>query len=103
MKLRTLVAACAAIVAIPVFAQPTPVIDKREARQEARIDQGVASGQLTGRETARLEKGQQRVENMEAKAKADGVVTPRERTKIRHAQNVESRRIHRQKHDAQHQ
>jgi len=103
MNLRTLVAACAAIVAIPVFAQSTPVIDKREARQEARIDQGVASGQLTPRETVRLEKGQQRVDNMEAKAKADGVVTPRERTKIRHAQNVESRRIYRQKHDAQHQ
>jgi len=38
---------------------------------------------------------------MEANAKADGVVTPRERAKIAHAQNVQSRHIYRQKHDAQ--
>jgi hypothetical protein len=103
MKLPNLVAALVAVVALPVFAQSTPVIDKREANQEARIQQGVASGQLTPHEAARLEKGQQHVENLEAKAKADGVVTGKERATIAHAQNVQSHRIHRQKHDRQHQ
>jgi uncharacterized membrane protein YebE (DUF533 family) len=103
VKINFLVAAVAAIVAVPVLAQSTPVIDKREARQEARIEQGEKSGQLTPHETAKLDRGQAHVQNMEAKAKSDGVVTKQERTKIAHAQNVQSRKIHRQKHDAQHQ
>jgi len=38
-----------------------------------------------------------------ANAKADGVVTNQERARISHAQDVQSRHIYRQKHDAQHQ
>lgn len=103
MKTHLVAAAVAALIAIPAFAQSTPRIDAREARQDARIDQGVASGQLTPRETARLDRGQAHVQTMEANAKADGVVTNQERARINHAQNVQSRHIHRQKHDAQHQ
>jgi uncharacterized membrane protein YebE (DUF533 family) len=103
MKINFLVAAVAALVAVPVFAQSTPRIDAREARQEARIEQGEKSGQLTPRETAKLDRGQAHVQTMEANAKADGVVTAKERTKIARAQDVQSRKIHRQKHDAQHQ
>ena len=87
--------------ALPAFAQTTPGIDKRQAEQERRIQQGVASGQLTGKEAARLEKGQARVQHMEDRAKADGVVTKQERARIEHAQNVESRKIAREKHDKQ--
>lgn len=102
MKARLFAAAIAAVITVPVFAQAnTPGIDQREANQQRRIDQGVASGQLTQREAARLERGQQHVDNMEARAKADGVVTARERARIQHAQDVESRRIYRQKHDRQ--
>ncbi len=88
----------------PAFAgsADTPVIDKRQAAQEQRIDQGIASGQLTGREAARLERGQERVNRMEDRAKADGVVTNKERARINHAQDVESRKIYREKHDRQH-
>ena len=35
-------------------------------------------------------------------AKADGKVTAKEREHIEHAQNVESRKIYREKHDRQH-
>ena len=85
------------------FAQAnTPRVDQREANQEQRIDQGVASGALTQREANRMERGQQHVENMENRAKADGVVTRRERARLHEAQNVESRRIYAQKHDRQH-
>ena len=38
---------------------------------------------------------------MENRAKSDGVVTARERARLQHAQNVESKRIYRQKHDRQ--
>ena len=41
------------------------------------------------------------IDKMEAKAKSDGVVTKQERKQLHHAQNNQSKRIHRQKHDAQ--
>lgn len=85
------------------FAQPaTPRVDQREARQQQRIDQGVASGQLTPREAQRLEAGQAHIQRDEARAKADGVVTPRERRHLAREQNRASRHIMRQKHDRQH-
>ena len=96
--------------ALPAFAQSTPPardraatpgIDKRQANQEQRIQQGVQSGQLTGKEAARLEKGQARIERREQRAKADGVVTKKERAQIQRQQNVESRKIAREKHDRQ--
>lgn len=80
----------------------TPRVDQRQANQEQRIDQGVASGSLTEREANRLERGQQHVDNMENRAKADGVVTRGERARLHQAQEVQSRRIYTQKHDRQH-
>ena len=80
----------------------TPRVDQRQANQERRIEQGVQSGSLTQREAARLEKGQDHVQNMEDKAKADGTVTPKERARLQHAENVQSRKINREKHDRQH-
>ena len=79
----------------------TPRIEHREARQQQRIQQGIASGQLTPKETARLEAQQGRIETAQAKAKSDGVVTARERASLTRRQNRASRNIHRQKHDAQ--
>ncbi|MFN4148196.1 MAG: hypothetical protein ACK4E4_01440 [Rhodocyclaceae bacterium] len=103
MKNRLLLITLTAITAMPVLAQTaTPGIDQRQMNQERRIDQGIASGQLTAREAARLDRGQERIDAMENRAKWDGVVTARERSRIQHAQNVESRRIYRQKHDRQH-
>jgi hypothetical protein len=78
-----------------------PRVDARQERQETRIDKGVASGQLTPRETRRLEREQKAVAGAEANAKADGTVTPQERRRLAHMQNGASRDIHRQKHDAQ--
>ncbi|MBL7684581.1 MAG: hypothetical protein JNK65_00910, partial [Deltaproteobacteria bacterium] len=77
----------------------TPVVDHRQERQDKRIDQGASSGQLTDKEQKNLEKGQEHVENLEDKAKADGVVTRRERRRLHHAQNVQSRKIYNKKHN----
>ena len=106
MKTKLLIAASlaaiSAAITLPAYAQTaTPGIDQRQMNQEQRIDQGIASGQLTQRETNRLERGQDRVDNLENRAKSDGVVTARERARVQHAQNVESKRIYRQKHDRQ--
>ncbi len=81
----------------------TPKIDQRQANQEQRIDQGIASGQLNERETNRLNNQQEHINKMEDKAKSDGVVTKKERAKIGHAQNRTSKHIAKQKHDSQKQ
>jgi hypothetical protein len=93
----------AATLALPAAAQTqsTPRIDKRQANQERRIEQGEKSGALTGKEAARLEKDQARIQKMENKATADGKVTRKERARMEKAQDRESRRIYREKHDKQ--
>ena len=75
-------------------------VDRREARQNERIRQGVASGQLTPNEAARLQANQRRVRRMERLAKADGVVTQVEYVLLRQAQNRQSREIFGLKHNA---
>jgi hypothetical protein len=80
----------------------TARIDQRQANQQRRIDEGVKSGALTNKEAARLQRGQERVQRMETRAMADGKMTARERRKIEVAQNQQSRRIYREKHDNQH-
>src|SRR5262245_28149433 len=101
--MKTVTIAILTALALPAFAQTpsTPRIDQRQANQERRIEAGEKSGQLTPREAARLEKGQARVQKMENKAMADGKVTAKERARIEREQDKQSRRIHRQKHDAQ--
>jgi len=79
----------------------TPRIDQRQANQEKRIDQGIASGRLNEKEAARLNKQQGHIDNMENKAKADGTVTKKERAKIKHTQDRASDHIAREKHDRQ--
>lgn len=79
----------------------TPGIDQRQANQERRIDQGVQSGKLTKKEARKVQRGQNKVNRMEARAKADGTVTKTERAKIQKAQNKQSRKIKRQKNDSQ--
>lgn len=104
MKRKTVAAALLtlAFIAVPVWAQSTdtPRIDKREAIQSDRIEQGVSSGALTPGEAARADRGQARVQAAETAAKADGRVTRRERIALKRAQNHQSRKIHRLKHNA---
>ncbi len=86
---------------LPAHAQSTERIDKRQANQQQRIDQGVKSGQVNEKEAARLQKGQARVQKMEDKAMADGKVSAKERARIEKAQDNQSKRIAREKHDKQ--
>jgi GH35 family endo-1,4-beta-xylanase len=86
--------------AAPVFAQTaTPRIDAREAQQQQRIANGVASGQLTAKETQQLEKRESKLVADEHAAKADGVVTPKERAKLTREENRDSRAIYKKKHN----
>ena len=84
-----------------VYAGPTddPVIQKREQNQEQRIQQGVKSGELTPRETDRLEAQQTKIKQDEERMKADGTLTKAERNKLKREQNRASRNIYRKKHN----
>jgi hypothetical protein len=97
----SLIAFFIAAAALPAAAQTTPRVDARQGNQEARIQKGAQTGALTGREAARLERGQDKVQAMEGKARSDGKVTPRERARLAKEQNKQSRKIAKQKHDKQ--
>jgi len=91
-------AGTAAVAATPAEAG----INQREAHQQQRIARGVATGQLTARETYRLERQEGRIAAYIARSRADGGgLSARERVRIAHLQNRESRRIYRERHDGQ--
>jgi aconitase B len=77
----------------------TPVVTDRQVAQQARIHQGVQSGELTRREARRLGAQQGKIQADKMIAKADGKVTPAERRHLRREQNRASRHIHRLKHN----
>ena len=74
----------------------------REGRQQARIYQGVDSGQITQGEYQRLEREQGRIEADRQLAWADGKLTPREACRLTGEQNRASRDIWRAKHNGFH-
>jgi hypothetical protein len=83
---------------------PKSEVGQRQRNQQERIAQGVKSGQLNARETARLE-GREAHINKEIhndRAANGGHLTPAEKAKVNRQENRTSRAIYRQKHDAQH-
>ncbi len=81
-------------------AQTTGSEVQRNVNQQNRIEQGLQSGQLSTGEAARLEKGEAKVDKMEANANKDGKLTPAEKARIQRAQNRESAAVYRDKHNA---
>jgi hypothetical protein len=100
MNLKT-VGAVMVVAMIAAGSAGAGVVQDRKENQQDRIANGVESGQLTARETARLERGEARVNRQERRMKADGTFGPRERARITREQNGLSRQIYRQKHDRQ--
>jgi len=101
---------CALLVPAGYAQNPAPAepkegrVQQRQERQQQRIAQGVSSGQLTPRETARLENKEAAIhrEVRHDRQQNGGNLTNKEKAQINHQQNHVSRQIYRQKHDAQH-
>ncbi len=94
---RAVLVLSALTLAVPTLAAG---VDRRERRQQARIAQGVASGELTPREAARLQRKEARVHRHIERARADGGgLSPAERARIHRHQDRVSRQIYREKHD----
>jgi hypothetical protein len=76
-------------------------VDNREANQQARIAEGVKSGQLTPGETARLDNREAHINNEIARDRAanGGHLTAAERAKVNRQQDRTSNAIYRDKHN----
>ena len=72
---------------------------QRNINQQSRIERGVQSGALTNKEAATLEQGQARIDRKEARAGANGHVSAGEQSRIQHAENNQSKKIYREKHN----
>lgn len=68
-------------------------IDVRQARQAARIDAALHDGRLSRREFRQLRREQAQIRHYEAQARADGVLTRRERRELQEMLDRASRHI----------
>jgi len=75
-------------------------VERRAQRQQKRIGQGAASGQLTPKETRHLEAREGKLQKDINKAEADGKITKGEQRKLNAEENRDSRAIRRKKHNA---
>lgn len=80
-------------------AQVTPKVKKKQATQQARIQEGKRSGELTRVEMRQLQREQREINRHKNLAKADGKVTPRERKILRQEQKRSNRNIYRKKNN----
>ena len=76
-------------------------INERQDNQQALIKQGIISGELTKKEGVKLTKQQIKTQRKEARFKADGTFTKRERAIVQRDSTKNSVSIYKQKHDKQ--
>jgi hypothetical protein len=88
--------------AVAQTAPPPGTAAQRKANQQARIAQGVKSGQLTAHETGNLETREASVNKEERNMRAanNGKLTAADRTAINNRQNKISNSIYQDKHNA---
>jgi len=99
--LSCFLATLALAASLPAAAGDGSRSEQREQRQQVRIGQGVASGELTVPETRQLARQQRRIDRAQDAAGADGHVGPREAAALERMQDRSSQRIARQKRDEQ--
>ena len=99
---RTAIALTAGALTLGTPALAANNVNARQAAQQHRIQQGVASGKLNAREAARLERQQGNIASYEARSRADdGHLDAVERARLARMQKSANKRIYTQKHDAQ--
>jgi hypothetical protein len=97
--MHTKVIALTLALSLPAFGAE---VDRREARQQKRIAEGIENGSLNAKEAANLERRETKIHNeiQRDRAANGGHLTPAERPKINREQNRASRAIYRKKHNA---
>jgi hypothetical protein len=96
--------AATALMATTAFSASAQTVDQRAHTQEQRIQQGERSGALTGREADRLQNGEARIKNTEARMREnnDGRLNYRQRARLARMERNHSRTIYRLKHNHRH-
>ena len=99
---------CAALISTQSMAQTAPVpdhpreneVNQRLDNQQARVNQGLANGTMTGQQAARDEKHDENIAQREAvdESKHNGHITKAEQSRLNKSENKNSKRIYRQKH-----
>jgi hypothetical protein len=86
-------------------AAPGQTVDQRRENQQQRVANGIESGQLTPGETAKIERGEAKVNRQVRRDRAanGGKLTPGERQQVNHEQNKLSGEIYKDKHNANQQ
>lgn len=100
MKTIKLLPAMLALLGSTAFAQTAVTEMQRDVNQQQRIEQGLQSGQLNTREAARLERGQAKVNRVQAQSLKDGQLSAAEKQRLQRMQNKASSDIKAEKHDA---
>ena len=96
-RIATIVSLGLTLSSAPALAQN---INKRQAHQQHRIAEGIENGTLSPKETARLERQEGRINELEAKdRKSGGGLSAKERQELNRLLNTESHRIYAAKHD----
>lgn len=90
---------CLLVFATGVGRTHAQTVRQHAKRQQARIGQGVKSGELTKAETINLEAKEKAIHQEIKTARADGSVSASERKEIRKDQRQTSRAIYRKKHN----
>jgi hypothetical protein len=72
---------------------------QRDINQQDRIERGLQSGQLNTREAGKLEKDEAHIDRMESRDLKDGKLTPKETAQINRTQNRVSNQIYQDKHN----
>ncbi|VVE63495.1 hypothetical protein PCA31118_01289 [Pandoraea captiosa] len=96
--LSAVTVALGGVFASQAFAQGTAAQTSRDVHQQQRIENGLKSGQLTTKEASSLEKGESKIDKMEAHADKTGD-TAAQKARIAQAQNKESAKIDQLKHN----
>lgn len=101
MKLKTLILGLSFVLFCSVgFAQTAKKrVNAKQINQKNRITQGVKSGELTKKEATKLRAQQKEIAKTKRAAKADGVVTKKERAIIHNKQVRASGNIARKKNN----
>src|SRR6202021_1660128 len=105
MKIHTVLLSAGlflALGAVPAFAESSAEIQQRKDNQQARIANGVNSGQLTPRETSNLESKEAGLnkEERNMRAQDNGHLTAGDKAKLNRQQNHLSKDIYDKKHNA---
>jgi len=94
--------AISAMLATPALAGTRdPRVNHRQHKQDARIAQGVKSGELTRAEAKDLRGDRRDIRQEERQFKSDGQLTKDERQELHQDQNAASKEIYQEKHDDQ--